>query len=150
MTDIQQYVTRQPLEVETFFAMVDATAALVGVSERYWHSQGLNGARIRILVEIAKAGGAILPTDLAARIGVTKPNVSVLLAPLEEAGYIRSSSHPDDGRKRRIQLTTEGERLLFEKLPGSRAVVSGRMDRLSQAELRQLRELCAKLRGEDE
>ncbi|MBB6670436.1 MarR family winged helix-turn-helix transcriptional regulator [Cohnella nanjingensis] len=148
MKEIQRYVTLQPLEVETFFAMVDATAALIGVSEKYWHAQGLNGARIRMLVEIAKAGGVILPSDLAARIGVTKPNVSVLLAPLEEAGYIQSSSHPEDGRKRRIALTAEGERLLFEALPGNRAVVSERMGRLSEPEMRQLLALFAKLREE--
>lgn len=147
MKDIQQYVTRQPVEVETFFELVDATARLIGISEKYWHSLGWNGARIRILVEIAKAGGAMLPSALAGRIGVTRANISVLLAPLENMGYIRSSGHPEDGRKRSVVLTEAGERLLMEALPGNRAVIAEQMSRLSGAELKQLSELLAKLQG---
>lgn len=150
MKDIQKYVTEQPLESQTFFALVDATAKLVGASEKYWFSKGLNGARIRLLVEIAKAGGSILPSMLAAKIGVTKANISVLLVPLEQQGYIRSSTHPEDGRKRRIILTPEGENLLWGELPGNRAVIGKEMAGLNEAEMRQLLLLLNKLQKERE
>ncbi|RKN86336.1 MarR family winged helix-turn-helix transcriptional regulator [Paenibacillus ginsengarvi] len=145
MDVLQRYVSRQPLEVEAFFCMVETTAELVGVSERYWSSQGINGARIRILVEIAKAGGTILPSALAARIGVTKPNISVLLVPLEQQGYIRGVSDPEDGRKRRILLTEDGENLLLEVLPGNRAVIKKRMENLNADEIQLLLSLLRKL-----
>lgn len=147
MENIQQYVTQQPLEVKAFFALVDTTARLVGASEKYWFAKGLNGARIRLLGEIAKAGGSILPSALAARIGVTKANISVLLVPLEQLGYIRSASHPEDGRKRRIALTSEGESLLLDVLPGNRTVIAEQMRRLDEAEMRQLLALLNKLQG---
>ncbi len=146
MTDIRKYVTEQPLETRTFFTLVDTTARLVGVSEKYWHSLGINGARIRLLTEIAKAEGPILPSVLAERIGVTKANITVLLAPLEEQGLVRSSGHPEDGRKRRVELTPEGESLLLEVLPGNREVVAERIRRLDEEEMRQLLALLGKLR----
>ena len=145
MDDLQRYVSRQPLEVETFFALVDTTAELIGVSEKYWSSQGINGARIRILVEIAKAGSTMLPSALAARIGVTKANISVLLVPLEQQGYIHSVSDPEDGRKRRIRLSEAGEKLLLDTLPGNRAAIIQRMDKMSEDELKQLQSLLRKL-----
>ncbi|WP_068615338.1 MarR family winged helix-turn-helix transcriptional regulator [Paenibacillus tuaregi] len=145
MRNLQRYVSQQPLEVEAFFAMVDTTAELVSISEKYWSSQGINGARIRILVEIAKAGGSILPSDLAARIGVTKANISVLLGPLEQKGYIRSISVPDDGRKRKILLSKDGEKLLLDVLPGNRAAITKRMESLDANELQLLLSLLGKL-----
>jgi DNA-binding MarR family transcriptional regulator len=145
MKDIQQYVTELPLEARTFFALVDATARMIGFSEKYWASKGLNGARIRLLVEIAKAGGTILPSVLAARIGVTKANISVLLGPLEQLGYITSASHPEDGRKRTIVLSPEGESLLWDVLPGNRAVTAARMEGLNDQEKMQLLGLLGKL-----
>lgn len=145
MNDLQRYVSMQPREVEAFFAMVETTAELVAVSEKYWSSRGINGARIRILVEIAKAGGSILPSALAARIGVTKANVTVLLAPLEREGYVRSESDPQDGRKRRILLTDRGEKLLLDELPGNRSAVTKRMGELSDDEQQLLISLLRKL-----
>lgn len=145
MNDLQRYVSMQPREVEAFFAMVETTAELVAVSEKYWSSRGINGARIRILVEIAKAGGSILPSALAARIGVTKANVTVLLAPLEREGYVRSESDPLDGRKRRILLTDRGEKLLLDELPGNRSAVTKRMGELSDDEQQLLISLLRKL-----
>lgn len=149
MDDLRQYVLRQPAEVEAFFALVDTTAELIGVSEKYWSSLGMNGARIRILVEIAKADGAILPSVLAARIGVTKANISVLLSPLEEQGWIRSVGDPEDGRKRRITLTEAGGKLLRDVLPGNRAAVAERMRRLDADETQRLVSLLRKLRQRD-
>lgn len=145
MNDLQRYVSMQPREVEAFFAMVETTAELVAVSEKYWSSRGINGARIRILVEIAKAGGSILPSALAACIGVTKANVTVLLAPLEREGYVRSESDPQDGRKRRILLTDRGEKLLLDELPGNRSAVTKRMGELSDDEQQLLISLLRKL-----
>lgn len=54
MDHLQPFVLNQPLHTQAFFTLVDTTASLVSVSDKYWQSKGLNGARIRILVEISK------------------------------------------------------------------------------------------------
>ncbi|QJD86096.1 MarR family winged helix-turn-helix transcriptional regulator [Cohnella herbarum] len=145
MKNIQQYVTELPLEARTFFTLVEATARLIGQSEKYWASQDLNGARIRLLVEIAKSGGKILPSVLASRIGVTKANISLLMGPLEQLGYITIASDPEDGRKKTIVLSPEGESLLWEVLPGNRSVIATQMESLNDEEKMQLLALLGKL-----
>lgn len=145
MGDLQKYVLELPLANEVFFALVGATAGTVAVSEKYWQAQGLNGARIRVLVEIAKQGGTILPSLLAERIAVTKANISLLLTPLEKDDYITRAAHAQDGRKTVISLTEAGKRLLMEQLPGNREAVSAVMNRLDEPELKLLLELLNKL-----
>ncbi|MHA6531992.1 MarR family winged helix-turn-helix transcriptional regulator [Paenibacillus sp. BAC0078] len=143
--DLQQLVLDLPAPNEAFFTLVETTANLVAVSEKYWQSQGLNGARIRVLVEIARQGGTILPSVLAGRIGVTKANISLLLTPLERDGYISRAEHVQDGRKTILSLTEAGRKLLAQQLPGNRATVAQEMNRLDAEELRQLMSLLHKL-----
>jgi DNA-binding MarR family transcriptional regulator len=145
MDDLQKYVLNQPLHTEAFFTLVETTANLVAVSEKYWQLSGLNGARIRILVEIAKQGGSILPSELASTIGVTKANISLLLIPLEKDGYISRAGDAADGRKTVISITTAGQRLLEEHLPQNRRAVAERMQGLEPQEMEQLMGLLRKL-----
>lgn len=146
MKDLQQYVLDLPLHNSVFFSMVETTARLVEVSEKYWQSKGLNGARMRLLVEIMKAGGTILPSKLAAKIGVTKSNISLLLIPMESDGYIRREPHPKDGRKSVISITNEGQSLLLQYLPENRQGIAEKMQALEEHELHQLLALLTKLK----
>ncbi|OPH50578.1 MarR family transcriptional regulator [Paenibacillus ferrarius] len=146
MKELESYVQELPLDTLTFFSLVEATANLVDVSERYWQSVGVNGARIRILVEIMKEGGTMLPTMLAKKIGVTKPNISLLLIPLEKEGLIVRASHPKDGRKTVISITSEGQSLLMKHLPENRQRIAEKMKVLEEAEMKQLLVLLNKLR----
>ncbi|GGF68908.1 hypothetical protein GCM10010912_12510 [Paenibacillus albidus] len=147
MEDLQEYVLDPPLTTRVFFTLVETTANLVAVSEKYWQSTGLNGARIRILVEITKQGGSILPSVLAERIGVTKANISLLLVPLEKDGYITRSSHSQDGRKTVISITGQGQQLLTGHLPENRRAVATRMQGLDEQEMLMLISLLQKLNG---
>ncbi|MWV43867.1 MarR family transcriptional regulator [Paenibacillus sp. HJL G12] len=144
--NLQEFVLDQPLHTQAFFSLVETTAKLVDVSEKYWQSKGLNGARIRVLVELMKEGGSLLPSILAKRIGVTKANISLLLIPLEQDGFIRRESHPVDGRKSVISVTSEGQQLLFTHLPANREGIAEKMKSLDEQELHQLLFLLHKLR----
>lgn len=146
MKELQDYVHDLPLEILTFFSLVEATANLVDVSEKYWKSKGVNGARIRILVEIMKEGGTMLPSMLAKKIGVTKPNISLLLIPLETEGLIERASHPKDGRKTVISITSEGQSLLLKYLPENRQRITEKMKVLEEQEMKQLLIILNKLR----
>ncbi|WP_068505332.1 MarR family winged helix-turn-helix transcriptional regulator [Paenibacillus kribbensis] len=146
MKDLQDYVLDLPLHSLVFFSLVETTAGLVDVSEKYWHSKGTNGARIRILVEMMKEGGTVLPSVLAQRIGVTKSNISLLLSPLEHEGLIRRDRHPKDGRKAVISITSEGQSLLLRYLPENRQGIAEKMQRLNEQELKQLLSLLNKLK----
>jgi len=146
LKDLQKYVLDQPLHTLAFFTLVETTAKLVDVSEKYWQAQGLNGARIRILVELMKEGGTLLPSKLAQKIGVTKANISLLLNPMENQGLIRRDSHPADGRKSVISITNEGQSLLMQHLPANRERIADKMKALNDHELKQLLSLLSKLK----
>ena len=42
--------TQQSLSMQVFFTLVETTAKLVEVSEKYWQPIGQNGARVRISI----------------------------------------------------------------------------------------------------
>jgi DNA-binding MarR family transcriptional regulator len=48
------------------------------------------------------------PTDVAARLGVSKQAINYLLRELERLGYVKREPHPDDLRSKRIVLTKRG------------------------------------------
>ena len=48
------------------------------------------------------------PTDVAARVGISKQALNYLLRELEGLGYLEREPHPDDLRSKRIVLTERG------------------------------------------
>lgn len=52
------------------------------------------------------------PSDLAARLRVSKQALNHLLGQLERRGYLERETDPDDGRSRRIVLTPRGTRVV--------------------------------------
>jgi DNA-binding MarR family transcriptional regulator len=48
------------------------------------------------------------PTDVAARVGISKQALNYLLRELERLGYLEREPHPDDLRSKRIVLTERG------------------------------------------
>lgn len=52
------------------------------------------------------------PSDLAARMRVTKQALNYLLGELERLGYLERRPDPDDGRARRIAITDRGKALI--------------------------------------
>ena len=50
------------------------------------------------------------PSELAARLGISKQALNYLLGELERLGYLERRADPHDQRSRRIALTPRGER----------------------------------------
>lgn len=50
------------------------------------------------------------PSDLAARLGISKQALNHLLGQLEHLGYLKREPDPDDKRSKRIALTHRGTR----------------------------------------
>ena len=48
------------------------------------------------------------PSELAARLGISKQALNYLLGELERLGYIERRPHPDDLRSKRVALTRRG------------------------------------------
>jgi len=63
---------------------------------------------------ISRGEGALTAGELAARLGVTRPTVSAVLAGLEAAGYVRKKRSAVDRRSFGLVLTAKGEAAVRE------------------------------------
>jgi DNA-binding MarR family transcriptional regulator len=74
------------------------------------HERGfddLDTAHVNVLLYPGPQGSR--PSELAARLGMSKQAVNYLLGELERRGYVERRADPDDLRSRRIALTRRGE-----------------------------------------
>ena len=103
----------------------------------------IDGPRLSVLFWPGPDGQR--PSDLAARMKVTKQALNYLLGDLERLGYLERHPDPDDGRYRRIALTERGRALV----PIIRGAVSTTEEEwaasLGEARFAQLRELLVEL-----
>jgi DNA-binding MarR family transcriptional regulator len=90
-------------EVQAHQAAVDAVdAAAAGCLQ-------VNRTDLRCL-EILYQGEAVLPSQLAAKLGLTTGSVTVMLDRLERLGYVTRSADPSDRRKVVVRITPKAAR----------------------------------------
>jgi DNA-binding MarR family transcriptional regulator len=79
------------------------------------HARGysdLRSTHTTLLSNIDLAGSTV--TEAAERAGITKQAMGRLASELEDAGYVRVQSDPEDARVRILQLTEVGRRLMID------------------------------------
>jgi DNA-binding MarR family transcriptional regulator len=73
------------------------------------HAHGFDDLEAAHLVLLQYPGPhGLRPSELAARVGMTKQAVNYQLGHLERLGYLARRSDPDDQRSKRIALTERG------------------------------------------
>ena len=80
---------------------------------RALHESGfddIEGPQLGVLLWPGPEG--MRPSDLAARMRVSKQALNYLLGDLEQRGYLERRPDPDDRRSRRIALTERGRALI--------------------------------------
>lgn len=100
------------------------------------------------LLAILAKEGAMRLTDLAASVGVGKPSVSRQIAFLESVGLVRKEADPSDRRAQAILLTDKGAEQMHTVQSARKEVLHTRLAAWSEAELRQLATLMAKLNAD--
>ena len=70
----------------------------------------IEGPQLNVLLWPGPDG--MRPSDLAARMRITKQALNYLLGDLERLGYLERVPDPDDRRSRRIALTDRGRALI--------------------------------------
>jgi DNA-binding MarR family transcriptional regulator len=115
---------------------------------RALHEKGfddIEGPQLSVLLWPGPEG--MRPSDLAARMRITKQALNYLLAGLERLGYLERHPDPDDRRGRRIALTDRGRSLI----PVIRAAVVDTerewATALGEDRFAQLRQLLVELNG---
>jgi DNA-binding MarR family transcriptional regulator len=113
---------------------------------RALHEHGfddIDGPQLGVLLWPGPEG--MRPSDLAARMRVSKQALNYLLGDLEQRGYLERRPDPGDRRSRRIALTDRGRALI----PVIRAAVADTerewADALGEDRFAQLRQLLLEL-----
>lgn len=97
------------------------------------------------LLMLLQANQALPPKQLAATLTLTAPNLTQLLARLQQRGLLRRERNPADGRSQHIVLSDAGRRLAREASTAAAAMERELQRGLSPAEHAMLIELLGKL-----
>jgi len=104
---------------------------------------GLTVAQFDALANLY-VGDDIALNELAARLLVTKGNVTGLVRRLVDRGWVTRSPDPHDGRVQRLRLTPAGRELARSALVVQRTLVEAMMGDLTRGERESLRALLAR------
>lgn len=102
---------------------------------------GLSHSQFAMLLTIGSSEG-LTQQDLAARIGLTKANVSQLLDRLEAAGMVQ---RVPESRAYALHLTEASRQLLANKIPEHQALIANQFSDLTSEEQAVLRGLVGRL-----
>ena len=98
-------------------------------------------------------GGPVTVSELAARLGLTLPTVSGVLADLDRADFIERQPDPADRRRTIVAITAARAALIGEWLDGAASPIARVLDKLSPSEqeafLKAMDLLEAELRHQD-
>ena len=98
-------------------------------------------------------GGPVTVSELAARLGLTLPTVSGVLADLDRADFIERQPDPADRRRTIVAITAARAALIGEWLDGAASPIARVLDKLSPSEqeafLKAMGLLEAELRHQD-
>ena len=96
-----------------------------------------------IFYNTEEAGSRI--TDLAAKAKITKQSMSVLVAQLENGGYVKKTPDPNDKRAWLLVLTTKGKKVKSAGQQINYAFEEQWKKKLGEKDYDQLRQLLMKL-----
>jgi DNA-binding MarR family transcriptional regulator len=85
------------------------------------------------------------PAELAQKLCMPKPSVTVYVKHLEAAGFVRREIDPEDLRRHRLLVTPAGRRIMTRGLTLLSDAFGARLARLSGAEQAQLGALLDKM-----
>src|SRR5699024_1520083 len=108
-------------------------------------SEEVSASQFSVLAFLQRSGTST-PGALADFEHVSPPVMTRILGRLEEAGLVRRSAHPGDGRQVQVALTARGEQVVLEGRAERDAWLRRRLLAAGPQERRTLREATALLR----
>ncbi|MET9118896.1 MarR family transcriptional regulator [Streptomyces longwoodensis] len=135
---------REQLSVELFGQLVRAVHVISQSGARELRSEGLTPAQYKTLAMVA-ARPEMQQSDLSDALGVTKGNISMLVARLEADGLL---SRTPSGAAYLLRLTPDGRDLVKRLRPQHARFMAACFSPLTEGELETLRGLLSRLEAD--
>ena len=124
--------------------MVRTNAKFMQRMHRVFSHYGLSGPQFDVLATLHREEG-IMQQDLAARLLVTKGNITGVVNRMEALGWIERRPDPEDRRTNRLYLAEAGKILFAEVNPKHEAFIYEVLAGFLPDEMQVLRRLLQKL-----
>ena len=119
-------------------AGADIQEEILGTLRRDYH---LSEGKFCTLIVLHQNPQGIAPSQLAAKVGVTRATVSVMLQHMADEGTVTSHSDENDGRGKVFCLTKQGRDFVEQILPPHYLRVTKLMEKLTEELIRLLRKM---------
>ena len=124
--------------------LVRTYAKFVQQADQVFRHHGLTGAQFDVLATLHREEG-IMQQELAARLLVTKGNVTGVVVRMEALGWIERRPDPSDRRTQRLYLPEGGRAAFAGVAPLRRGTIQEIMADFQPEEVRMLTHLLGKL-----
>ncbi len=132
---LQGYEARYPDmnagTVDDALRLLRRASLLMRELEAFFASHGMSQTRFLVMIVIDREPeqDGLLPSEVAARLDVSRPVATDTIKALVQAGLLTSVRASDDGRARRVSLTARGREALAGLLPGYFELIAAFMSR---------------------
>jgi DNA-binding MarR family transcriptional regulator len=111
--------------VETALLLLRQASLLLRELDAYFAKHNLSQLRFFVLIVLDREleNSGLMPSEMAARIDVSRPVMTRTLQTLSDDGLLDFGEHGEDGRAKLIRLTAKGKRILHKVLPGYYRVI---------------------------
>ena len=115
--------------VETALLLLRQASLLLRELDAYFAKHNLSQLRFFVLIVLDREleSSGLMPSEMAARIDVSRPVMTRTLQTLSDDGLLDFGEHGEDGRAKLIRLTAKGRRILHKVLPGYYRVIENFM-----------------------
>lgn len=135
-----------PAHIAAAQDLLRVSKKLLGAFSEEFARRGLSPGRYAVLMALYACKGALAPSEIAERVGVTRATMTDLISGLVGDGLVASA--PADGgdrRRKAVELTPKGRRLLGDFVPDVFAQMAELVAPLSREEIALLVQLLNKV-----
>lgn len=141
-----RYPEFEPLRLMCCVLLMRAGSDILALADKLFREFGLSqGGFLTILVLNRDPAAEYIPSELSAKVGVTRATMTGLLDTLTKAGLIERVQHAGDRRKLVVRLTNEGRKRMDHFLPRYMPAVTRLIPDLSEKEQKTFIKLLEKV-----
>lgn len=150
ISELEQYAQKMPeINPPAIIAMLTIKQAASEIQhdilDILQKKHQLSEGKLRVMIILHQQKNSISPSFLAQKTGVTKATISIMLKRMQRDGLVSLISSNEDGRAKKIRLSTKGRKMMDDILPDHYLRISKLMGKLTADEQQQLIYLLQKI-----